>query len=43
MRVEVSGPRAVCWMIDGRGDGLHEAGKKTFEDFVPLEYSIKRL
>ena len=43
MGVEVSDPRAVCWMIDGRGDGLHGASRTTFEDYIPIGYSIKLL
>ena len=40
LRIEVSGPRPVCWMIDGRGDGLHEASRTTFEDFVSLNIPL---
>ena len=42
MGVEVSDLRAVCWMIDGRGDGLHGASGTAFEDFIPIGYSMKR-
>ena len=35
MGVEVSGPRAVCWMIDGRGDGQHAANRTAFETLYP--------
>ena len=37
---EVSDPRAACWMIHGRGDGLNGASRTAFEDFIPIGYSI---
>ena len=43
MGVEFSDAQAVCWMIDGRGDGLHGAMRAAFEDFIPIGSSIRRL
>ena len=42
MGIGFSDPRAVCWMIDGRGDGLHGASRTVLEDFIPIGYSIRR-